>query len=125
MKAAVKTQSPANQLFEPFTKKSYIMDEQKKLREALAKIAQIANETLEQGDGRGTDSPNEESGGRYSGELSIGCSIKALPARLQKKSADNAIKINPFNTPVIGSLIEGSVTIADPQFLTIITSKYW
>jgi len=101
------------------------MDEQKKLREALAKIAQIANEALEQEGGTSTNSNKGDSGGKSSGEMHVGCSIKALPARLQKKSAENAIKINPFNAPVIGALIEGSVSIADPQFLTVITSKYW
>lgn len=58
----------------------------------------------------------------------IGCSIRTLPTRLLDKASKVAIEVNPVNAPVLGPLAEIAIAadaIMDPQFLTVLTSKYW
>jgi len=103
-----------------------IMDELKKMREVLEKIAQLAKEASTHIDTNTAGSDGEQKSDKAPSETTIGCSIKALPARLRKKSAENAIKINPVNAPAFNALTaEAGFSISDPQSLTILTSKYW
>ncbi|MEO6001150.1 MAG: M12 family metallopeptidase [Chitinophagaceae bacterium] len=96
------------------------MSDSKKLQEALNKIAELANEAINATPhGASGDSDAEES-------KNIGCSIKALPSRLHSRAAQSAVKINPVNAPGVENMMElGSVIPDNPQFLTLLVSKYW
>lgn len=52
------------------------------------------------------------------------CTIKKLPDRLLKQASHVAVKINATNAPVLATL-GASASLINPQFLTILTSKYW
>lgn len=53
-----------------------------------------------------------------------GCSIRALPGRLQADAAGVAAAINPVNMPQ--AFMELAVAVPDqPQFLTLTVGKYW
>ena len=57
-----------------------------------------------------------------------GCSIKTVPARLLEKASKVAIDINPVNAPNVGALAQlagAADSIMQPQFLTLLVSKYW
>lgn len=57
-------------------------------------------------------------------EKKISCTIKALPDRLLKKASQVAVKINSANAPVLMTM-GSSASLMSPEFLTILTSKYW
>ena len=57
-------------------------------------------------------------------EKKLSCTIKALPDRLWKKASHVAVKINGANAPVL-STMGSSASLMSPEFLTILTSKYW
>ena len=57
-------------------------------------------------------------------EKKISCTIKALPDRLLKKASQVAVKINGANAPVLMTM-GSSASLMSPEFLTILTSKYW
>jgi hypothetical protein len=106
------------------------MNEIDRLREALAKIAEVAR-TAANGD-EYLDTPHD--GAEHTPETyQLGCTLKALPQRLQVKAAETAMRINPVNAPVFGPLAAGAPEFAamaadlvmDPQRLTIVTGKYW
>ena len=97
------------------------MNQNKKLQEALTKIAELANESINY-------QPNDTNGtqGVPADSEHIGCSIKTLPARLRVKAAETAVKTNPVNAPLLETMMQLGVTLpSDPQFLTLLTSKYW
>jgi hypothetical protein len=107
------------------------MSEIDRLREALAKIAEVARTAA-----NGDEYPDTEHDDRseYTPETyQLGCTLKSLPQRLLAKAAETAIKINPVNAPVFGSLpaLAGELAaiaadlVMDPQRLTILTGKYW
>ncbi|MBC7686994.1 MAG: peptidase M12 [Aquabacterium sp.] len=98
------------------------MNQSKKNQEALNKIAELANEaTSYQG--------SSETGSNAEGitdSQNIGCSIRMLPPRLHAKAAETAVKINPVNAPLMELMMQiGGEMPADPQRLTLLTSKYW
>ena len=58
----------------------------------------------------------------------IGCSIKTLPSRLLEKASKIAVDINPVNAPNVSALAQlagATDSIMQPQFLTLLVSKYW
>ena len=88
--------------------------------DALAEIARIAIAASQSSDY--TPSGGEETGNGSGDDASMGCRIKALPARLNERAAQVAAQINPVNAP----LFETAGTLVDsPQRLTITTQKYW
>jgi hypothetical protein len=100
-------------------------DSERRLRDALARIAEVASSAV-----NGSEYPGngfeEEDGSDYTvQEGEIGCTIKTLPKRLLMKAAETAIRINPVNAPVVGPVAAVAANISDPQFLTVVTSKYW
>ena len=103
------------------------MSDYERLREALAKIAEVAsgavNETDEgeYDDRRGGGAPNGNSDkGRPS------CTLKYLPKRLLMNAAKTAIEINPVNAPVFGPLAAVAADLVlDPQRIAVLTAKYW
>ena len=98
-------------------------ENERRFREALSKIAEVAGAAVADTDTNGLadDSTTDDPA---TGQIS--CSIKSLPGRLLNKAAETARQVNPVNAPVFGSFAEmASDTIIDPQFLTLLTSKYW
>ena len=84
---------------------------------ALAQIAEIASAAGSPGGRSGT--------GNGSGAgTDLGCSVKALPTRLQKKAALLARTINPVNGPLREPL-PGRSDMPEVQRLTVSTAKYW
>jgi hypothetical protein len=100
------------------------MNEIDRFREALAKIAEVAR-TAANGD-EYLDTKHGEGAGHTPETYPLGCTLKALPQRLQVKAAQTAMKINPVNAPVFGPLAAGAPELAamaadlvrDPQLLT-------
>jgi hypothetical protein len=101
------------------------MSEVDRLREALAKIAEVAS-TVANGD-EYLDTQHDNEGSNYPPETyQLGCTLKALPQRLLEKAAKTAGKINPANVPMLGPLpAMASRVVMDPQALTVLTTKYW
>ncbi|MEO6732239.1 MAG: M12 family metallopeptidase [Ferruginibacter sp.] len=98
------------------------MNQNKKIQETLNKIAELVNEAVDpQGakeSGANADSSTDSQ--------NIGCSIRMLPPRLHVKAAETAVKINPVNAPLMEHMMQlGAEMPSDPQFLTLLTSKYW
>lgn len=98
------------------------MNQSKKFQETLNKIAELANEATNyqgtQDSSISADTPGESQ--------NIGCSIRMLPPRLHAKAAETAVKINPVNAPLTEHMMQiGGGLPEDPQFLTLLTSKYW
>lgn len=97
-----------------------------RLRESLAKIAEIAS-----GAGKGDEVTNGHQSVKPSGESGSSerpsCMLKTLPDRLLLKAADTAVKINPVNAPAFGewAAIGVQMEVMDPQRMAVLTSKYW
>src|SRR5215208_1394872 len=72
----------------------------RRLREALLKIAEVASAAVqgEDLDEHGDDQASEQA----SQEDKLACIPKTLPQRLLVKSAETATTINPVNAPVFG-----------------------
>jgi hypothetical protein len=106
------------------------MSDLDRLREALSRIADMANEAVN-GD-YVTDETEQETGNGASSKGSSkdapdACTLKTLPKRLLVKGAQNAVEINPVNAPMFGPLGDSALAslIADPQSIALLTSKYW
>lgn len=54
-----------------------------------------------------------------------GCAIKALPARLLRKAASNAIRINPANAPMMAPVGADGLGVMNPLSIAVMTTKYW
>src|SRR5262249_40749495 len=97
------------------------MREVEELREALAKIAEIAgaaSKRLSPGD-------NDASGSLPPGDVP-GCSIKVLPKRLLIKAATHAMRINPVNAPMAAPIGRDSgLGVMEPMQIAVLTAKYW
>lgn len=95
------------------------MSEYEKYRNALARIAGIANEALNGNNSQGT--PDE-----LPPEAVHGCTIRFLPTELLIPAARTAIEINPVNAPIMGPLAAvGAEFISDPLRAAVVTTKYW
>ncbi len=97
-------------------------ENESQLREALAKIAQVASVAVNGGEG---DS-NENNGG-VAAESKLVCTPKTLPKRLLVEAAETAKRINPVNAPAFGPLakVAADFQVMDPLRIAVITSKYW
>lgn len=101
------------------------MSDAKRLREALAQIAEIAGAAA---NGHGPQEDNyEENGHRHREGYDYGCTLKTLPAELLVPAAMKAVEINPVNAPVIGPVVavESESNISDIQRISVVTGKYW
>lgn len=83
-------------------------------QEALQQISRIAGEFV----------PGADYSGDGHVDTYLGCRIMPLPERLWVKAAEVAVRINPVNAP-LQELTVGGRLVAEPQRLTLVTSKYW
>jgi hypothetical protein len=101
-------------------------DNESRLREALAKIAEVAKMAV---DGDEYPATNDDNGDKPKGRPGkVGCTLRSLPSRLVTKAAETAVKINPVNAPAIGygpAAALAADVVLDPQRIAILTSKYW
>lgn len=97
----------------------------RRLQEALEKIAEVANTAVKNGANR-PDENNQEPED-FSQEAAIVCTPKFLPRRLALRAAETASRINPVNAPMIGSLdaLTDGFQVSDPLSLAAVTAKYW
>jgi hypothetical protein len=109
------------------------MSEQyERLREALAKIAEIAGAAVN-GNNQQDDSYQPEAGGGNGAESDApqgeqyGCGVKTLPTDRLINAALAAIEINPVNAPVFGPVVTSALAevVSDPMFIAVTVSKYW
>jgi hypothetical protein len=112
------------QILFPYWRYETMSENERQLREALAKIAEIAGTvdngeySAEHGDGQAQEQAPHE------GELA--CIPKPLPRRLLVKAAETATKINPVNAPRFGALAEAVVGLQpEPLHIAVTTQKYW
>ena len=96
------------------------MSDSERLREALGKIAELARNSIH-GEGAGLSADDSQS---HTFDTP-GCAIKALPARLLRKAASNAIKINPANAPMMAPIGGDGLGVMDPMSIAVMTTKYW
>lgn len=107
------------------------MNQEERLREALAQIAKAASSAVDgcghAHDEHDHDHDHEDSHDTASGAEAPGCVIKTLPPRLLVKAAETARRINPVNAPVVLPMagIRGDIGIDGPARLAVATSKYW
>lgn len=118
------------------------MNELERLREALAKIAEIAGAaatagTTAAGDGNHRDDSYQPDGNGTGAEADapqgddFGCGIKTLPTDRLINAALAAVEINPVNAPVFGPVVTSSVSeslagvVSDPMFIAVTVGKYW
>ncbi|OUJ74464.1 M12 family metallopeptidase [Hymenobacter crusticola] len=104
---------------------------EKQLLETLAKIAKLASSVTENDDSTTSSdhSSNEAPTAEAPAAAQVGCSIKEVPERLRAKAAEMATRINPVNAPSLTAFNalgpEAAAAVLDPQFLTLLTTKYW
>src|SRR5687767_4700818 len=97
-----------------------------RLREALTKIAEVANAAVSDG-----EYPYDEYGDDHVSEHApqqdmLACTPKTLPKRLLIKAAKTAMKIYPVNAPAFGPLADVAPDFPlDPMHIAVLTSKYW
>jgi hypothetical protein len=91
---------------------------EEQLHETLAKIAELVNTALHDGD--------SSRNGYVRDASEQFCTLKSLPARLRVKAAQSAVRINPVNAPVFGPLAEVAADFRpEPMLIAVLTSKYW
>jgi hypothetical protein len=104
------------------------MSELERIREALAKIAEVANAAVKGEDHHENASNGSGNGSNGAPKDQLSCTPKALPKRLLIKAASNAVDINPVNAPAFGPVAEADMaagTIMEPLRIAVLTSKYW
>lgn len=106
------------------------MSKNDRLREAIAKIAELAGTAVNGGDGDGlADDEAEAADGAEPAPRgdAPGCVVKSLPRRLLVKAAATAVRVNPANGPVFGPLaaLADGLAVSDPLRLAVVTAKYW
>jgi hypothetical protein len=97
------------------------------LREALAKIVEVAKAAIHDEEFPDNDFLDDQAAGRAAqqGKLLV-CTPKSLPKRLLVKAADTARQINPANAPVPGALAQVAAHLKlDPLSIAALTAKYW
>jgi hypothetical protein len=102
------------------------------MREALAKIAEIAAAASDRtngadfGDAQDRQKENGSKRGGARAPADIGCTIKALPTRLVIAAGRTAARINPVNETVLAPMAEASGdNTPTPMMAAIVMSKYW
>jgi hypothetical protein len=98
---------------------------ERRLRDALAKIAEVASAAVK-GDSHDHDDYDREGSGGSPAEPRLVCTPKSLPKRLLVKAAKTATRINPVNAPALGTAAAGEgLQVSDPLQIAVLTSKYW
>lgn len=106
-------------------------DSERKLRQAMMRIAETAQAAVDAGQYMDEDNsrPHGETA-RHShagaGGKNAHCSIKQLPGRLVEKAARTAISINPVNRVNFGPI--GAVArglVLSPAAIAVLVGKYW
>ena len=102
-----------------------MIENEGRLLEALDKIAEIARAAA--GNGQRSGQEDYDTPIRAPQDFELGCTLKALPARLLVSAAETATKINPVNAPLLGSPAGSAADfhIDEPQRIAVLTSKYW
>jgi len=107
---------------------------EKQLLDALAEIAKLASSAAENGEGSTTSDHSDShahdgAAADAPAAAHVGCSIKEVPERLRTQAAQMAARINPVNAPSLTAFNalggEVAAAVSDPQFLTLLTTKYW
>ena len=96
------------------------MSDYEKIRDALARIASIANEAINSNGGAPAN------GNEPAQQAVPSCTLKFLPTELLVPAARTACEINPVNAPFespLASLAPGFVS--DPLRAALVTTKYW
>jgi hypothetical protein len=97
-----------------------------RLREALARIAEVASAAVNGSEYQAVEHDNDAAPEYAAQQDKLVCTPKALPKRLLMKAAQTAMKINPVNAPMFGPLAEMSMDlILEPLHIAVLTSKYW
>ncbi len=92
------------------------MDELERLRNALARIADIAREAA--------DTAYGANGGTF--EPTIVCTPKSLPRHKWNVAAEMATEINPVNHPPIERMMQLSADFhPTKEHIAVLTTKYW
>ena len=97
----------------------------RRLREALVKIAEVASAAVQ---GEDLDEHDDyQAPEQASQEDKLVCIPKTLPQRLLVKAAETAMTINPVNAPAFGPLaeVDGDLQLDEPLRIAVVTSKYW
>jgi hypothetical protein len=96
----------------------------KRLRMALAKIAEVATAAV---DGTYEEDDTQEdysANGSHKGVLV--CTPKNLPKSQLVKAAKNAVEVNPYNQPEFGPLALAAPEVEVTElFISVMTTKYW
>jgi hypothetical protein len=101
------------------------VSEVEQLREALARIAEVAAAASKRPRPQTRSSGAKGPEGGPQGPVP-GCSIKSLPRRLLLKASANAVRINPVNAPLRAPVGAGSnLGLTDPMRIAVLTAKYW
>lgn len=95
------------------------------IREALAKIAEVAGDALAN-DADSKDKYNDEHAVDLVPHDGV-CMPKALPKRLLVEAAKTAVRINPVNAPMLQAFagVNGDFQVMEPLRIAVLTVKYW
>jgi hypothetical protein len=100
-----------------------------RLREILAQIAELASAASSDGAEPGEDEYGEgadQAPAQAPDKDARACTPKSLPKRLRVKAAETAVRINPVNAPMRAPASgEMAALVNDPQRIAVLTSKYW
>ena len=98
-----------------------------RLREVLARIAELASEAANGGGGwSGRDEEDQDEGFEEAAPDNPGCVLKSLPKRLLVRAAEVATRINPVNAPLTAAASMASFGVPPTRAeLAVITQKYW
>lgn len=99
-------------------------DTETRLREALAQIADVASQAVNDDEYSDYGHEDEERFDETSKDKLV-CSPKSLPQRLLIKAAATASKINPANAVVVAGAQAAMGLVLDPLHIAVLTSKYW
>lgn len=99
-------------------------DNEKRLYDALTKIAEVASIAVNGGDHSDHHHDEDDAGeGHY--EVRV-CTPKSLPKRLAVPAARTAIRINPVNAPMMAPHAMMGLRIpSEPLAIAVMTQKYW
>jgi len=99
--------------------------EDAQLREALAKIAEVASQAVAYG-GHPGHAYDEEDDHQHAVDDDLGCVPKSLPERLRIRAAELSAEINPVNSPAYSRSSALALGMApEPMRIAVLTSKYW
>jgi hypothetical protein len=99
-------------------------DNEARLREALARIAEIAGAAVHGGEYSEHSHDTDEGSAIAAGETPS-CTVKAVPERLVVKAAQVARQINPVNAPRRAPLAALGMGAPSPRAIAVATTKYW